>query len=388
MKILLVMNESGLGGITTAGINFANHLFKEGNQVEILNMYDGLDHLYKSLNKQIPILHLSGYAKNWNLTPNKIKTIRNPFKKIYYLFLGLYKKIKTKNNTWLSKVFKKCCCDNGYDVAIAYRQCAPSYFFVLNNVVANKKMAFVHGELTYMSDISSWKKYMTLFDKVAYVSEAVKEQFTSAYPELSVNACSIHNMLDVDRIVNLSNEKNPCEFNKNVKNIVTVARIENTFKQIDWIPQICARLKQKDTEPFHWWIIGDGPDMQKVKDKIVELGVEDVITMLGARQNPYCILKDAYFSVLTSKSESFGLVIVESVICKVPVVSTNYPALSEVLIDGKLGIICEQDIDDVVDKINILLKDNQKYLELKKNCERHVYTNDKSYQKFLEAVEK
>ena len=255
MKILIAVPDTAVGGVTASAVNFSNELASRGNKVYFLDM-SGENACRDRLNTAVELLSLGGKSRLWNIGVSSLKKARGA-EKLGLLTLGLIKKLTIRSGLWFRIVFSKFNESESYDVAVAFRQCAPCYSFVLNKVAARKKIGFVHGELAYMGNISSWKKYMTRFDKIAYVSNAVREQFVAAYPELKDNACTIYNMFDVARIKALAEE--PCDivFDKSKVNIVTVARITKQ-KQIDWILNVCNKLKENCPVSFHWYIVGDG----------------------------------------------------------------------------------------------------------------------------------
>lgn len=381
MKILVVVPDTDMGGITTSVYNFTAELSKRGNDVTFL------DFSAKQKNENVDIraeqIFLKGISKYWKLT-NKDASAQKGFKKIFLKLLGLFKKLTNKNGLWNSLIFKKL--KGEYDIAIAFRQCAPCYSFVLDKVKAKKKIGFVHGELKFMGDISSWKKYMVSFDKIAYVSNAVKEEFIKEYPELNANASAVYNMFDSQKIKELSKCENPLSFKKGVKNIVTVARIDNAFKRIDLIPQICKELKTKTDIPFHWYVIGDGPDYDDVRSLIKEYEVEDIVTLAGAFSNPFAILKDANFSVLLSKSEAYPMTVIESFILGVPIVVSRFATIEEMMQNEKHGLIAEQGVEDITEKILVFLENGKLLDSCKEFLSKEKYNNDKEYEQFLKAI--
>ena len=170
-------------------------------------------------------------------------------------------------------------------------------------------------------------------------------------------------------------------------NIVTVARNENSEKQIDMIPQICAALKESNSKRFHWYVIGDGPDLENNKRLAVELGTTDVLTFCGALWNPYPILGACDFLVLPSKWEAYGMVVVEAHILHKPVVATNYPALSEILEDGVTGLISEPNIVDLFDNVRRMVENEDEILfRMKENLQQYEVTNDLAYSQFVKLL--
>lgn len=98
--------------------------------------------------------------------------------------------------------------------------------------------------------------------------------------------------------------------------------------------------KEMDNKPL-LKIYGDG----HLKDELVklteELGVANDVRFMGAIPNMKVpkVLSGMDIFVNCSKSESFGVNMVEAMACGVPVVATNTPGAREVIVDGETGFI-------------------------------------------------
>ena len=385
MKILIAVPDTGVGGVTTSAVNFSNELTSRGHEVHFLDM-SGANACRDRLNEKVILCSLIGKSRLWNISANGLKSVKG-LKKLAVLALGAVKKLTIRHGLWYKLIFGEFNKGESFDVAIAFRQCAPCYSFVLNKVNAKKKIGFVHGELTYMGDISSWKKFMTRFDKIAYVSNAVKEQFVKAYPELSANACTIYNTFDIEQIRALANESCDVKFDENKVNIVTVSRIENTQKQIQRIVSICREIKNKTAMPFHWYVVGDGPDYEEAVSLAKELGVEDVISFVGSRQNPYPYIRQCDFTALTSISEAYGMVVVESFVLNKPAVVSEYPAIYEIMENGKQGLIAEQSVESLTKCVKDMVDNKDGVREMfEKNILNSEINNEVAYMQFLESI--
>lgn len=327
MKILLTVTDTGMGGVTTAAVNFSNELIKRGHEVVFLDM-SGKHSVRDNLDSSVKLGELSGRSRYWQLGAGDLSRVGG-VKKLFFAAIGLIKKITIRSGLWHRLVFNKYKEYGEFDVAIAYRQCAPCYSFVLNKVKAKKKLGFVHGELAYMGDISSWQKYMKRFDNVCYVSRAVKDQFVEKYPELEKNAAVVYNVVDEDRIKELAKEMPEHEFDKNIINFITVSRIENGIKGSERIPEIAKMLCDNGMD-FRWYIVGDGPDGALCEATVKEKGVADRVIFVGSKENPFPYLASANASVSISRTESFGLSVLESLVCGTPVIAGEYPALKEI----------------------------------------------------------
>lgn len=386
MKILIVVADTEVGGVTTSAVNFSNELTYRGHEVLFLDM-SGENACADRLNEKVGLPSLKGKSTLWNISAQSVKRVSG-IKKIGLLALGAAKKLTIRSGLWYKLIFSKFNKDDSFDVAIAFRQCAPCYSFVLNKVNARKKLGFVHGELTYMGDISSWKKYMTRFDKIAYVSNAVKEQFIKTYPELERNACTIYNTFDVEQIKAMAEDECDVKFDKNKVNIVTVARIDNGFKQIDWIVKICDSLKKKTHTPFHWYVVGDGSDYDSTVAMSSELGTSDVLSFVGNQSNPYPFIKQSDFTVLTSKSEAYPMVVIESFILERPIVVAKFATITEMMEDGKEGLIAKQSVESLTDHVKAMIENTD---GIRDRCTNQLLNteinNGISYAQFVGAIQ-
>lgn len=385
MKILIAVPDTGVGGVLTAAINFSNELVSKGHEVCFIDM-SGRNVCVERMNECVRILSLKGRSLLWNIGINSVREASG-LKKLLLLALGVVKKLTRRSGLWFNLIFNKFNDGEYFDVVIAFHQCEPCYYFVLNKVNAKKKIGFVHGELSYMGDISSWKKYMTQFDKIAYVSNAVKEQFVKAYPELSDNACTIYNTFDVEQIKTLANEDCDVTFDKKKINIVTVSRIVNNQKQINRIVEICQNLKKSTSTPFHWYVIGDGEDLETVISLSRDCMVDDVLSFVGRKSNPYPYIKECDFTVLTSSSEAYGMVVVESFVLNKPAVVAEYPAIYEIMENKKQGLIIEQNVESLTECVKSMIENTDC---IRDRCTTHLLNaeinNEVAYRQFLNSI--
>lgn len=78
-------------------------------------------------------------------------------------------------------------------------------------------------------------------------------------------------------------------------------------------------------------ILGDGYLEEKLKILAVKLGISEKIIWVGKTSNVLGYLNEFDVLVLTSRYEGFGLVLLEAMIAKVPVIASNNSAIPEVL---------------------------------------------------------
>ena len=115
-------------------------------------------------------------------------------------------------------------------------------------------------------------------------------------------------------------------------------------KGFSLIPKIASELKQRACE-FRWFIIG-GPEnneFSKVKSEIQKYDVEDVVFLLGAKRNPYPLLRASNLYVSTSFSEACPMVFLEAKTLGVPIVSADFGSAREFLNHDNDGYVISQD---------------------------------------------
>ena len=70
---------------------------------------------------------------------------------------------------------------------------------------------------------------------------------------------------------------------------------------------------------------------------------------------------EARFSILVSKTENFGNTILESLLCKTPVIISKNTGLSDYIKKKKIGIICGEEISELI-SYNTNIRLNYKYI--------------------------
>lgn len=377
MNILFVVTDFDMGGITVSLKNLSKELVNRGHKVSILNLPDICEPL--PFDKAINIIPLVRKSKSWNIGINDYKN-SSGITKIKLLFFGIFKKILAKFGLWEKFIFSKqpiidC------DVAVAYRQSPICYYICKHKTNAKKTVAFIHSEFT--GDCSSWIEKLKYIDKIACVSDDWSNKFKEKFPDLRGKVETVYNIFDDNELKIKADEFYPREFNSDKFNIITSSRIEFSQKRLDLVPVICKKLIDKGVKDFKWHIVGDGSDREKLEKIIDENSMNDYIELVGSKKNPYPYIKNADLFALISEWESYGMVIQESLILGTPVVSSNYPAVYEIIEDGVNSIAVEKYVDNIADGIERLYKNKDLYNRLKDNCRNYKYNKDIVYNQFL-----
>jgi D-inositol-3-phosphate glycosyltransferase len=151
--------------------------------------------------------------------------------------------------------------------------------------------------------------------------------------------------------------------------ILYVGRIE-ALKGIDTLLRAIAILRAgcPDAPCLYLVIIGGDPDdpdhenaeMERLKAIRTALGIEDVVTFLGAKDQDTL---QYYYSaaevvVMPSHYESFGMVALEAMACGTPVIASEVGGLAFLVQDGRTGYHVEsQNAQALAGKLSLLLDD-------------------------------
>ncbi len=137
-------------------------------------------------------------------------------------------------------------------------------------------------------------------------------------------------------------------------------------KGIPYALEALRRLRAQYPQA-HLVIAGDGEKAAELRRLASALGIADRVHWLGWRSDAADLM--AAFDVLLVPSlwEGFGLVLLEAMSRRVPVIASRVSAIPEVIVDGESGIlIAPRDVDALTQAIARLLNDRalRKYMGL------------------------
>lgn len=360
-----------MGGAERVLVDLANRLVEKHN-ITIFTIYsNGV--LEKELNKDIKVESI--YNKEYKQLSKKEKVL-----------IPLNVLINKK------KIFRKYIYNKEYDTQIAFLEGPITRLFSVKNKKNNaKKIAWVHNDISEVFGKSLKSKIKRIIDRNAYekydtivfVSRDNLDKFNRAYDDIILpKEKVVHNYLDSERIIKLSEEKHENIFNKNEVNILQVSRLVKQ-KAIDRLIDVHKSLLKQGIK-HHIYIIGEGPLKEKLENKIKENNLENTFSLLGAKENPYTYMKDADCVTLFSKFEGYGMVIDEAKILKKYVLITNTAAKEAIEDYSEYSKIVNNNNEGIEEAIKYIVE-NKKYI-LKKNVE-YVYTNNKIIDKIEKIIE-
>ena len=145
---------------------------------------------------------------------------------------------------------------------------------------------------------------------------------------------------------------------QNQRVLVTVGRLVRR-KGVAWfVEHVMPHLNSK----YLYLIVGAGPEKDRIRKLVRRYHLEDHVLMLGQRSNAdrNIIFNAADMFIMPNITvpgdvEGFGIVALEAGSCGLPVVASNIQGIRDAVLDGKTGILVEeQNVDDFVNAIHSL----------------------------------
>jgi len=98
-------------------------------------------------------------------------------------------------------------------------------------------------------------------------------------------------------------------------------------------------------------IAGDGPEYMNLKQLINILDMNNQIILYGRadRNEVKELLQNSDAFVLSSQYETFGVVLIEAMACGLPVISTKCGGPESIIIDEKLGVLVDTNVNSLTD---------------------------------------
>lgn len=158
-------------------------------------------------------------------------------------------------------------------------------------------------------------------------------------------------------------------------NLLTVTRLDNSEvdKGIHNVLLALHLIKDK-LDNFKYTIIGKGEDKYRLERIVDEYKLDDYVEFLGYVEDLTLHYKECDAFILTSKKEGFGIVYLEAMQYKKPVIAANFGGSVDVIEDNVVGFL--PNYDDV-EKIG------ESILKLYYNPEMRSEMGNKGYEKLI-----
>ena len=388
-KILIASYDLEIGGVERSLISMLNNFDYERYDVDLL-LYNHSGEFMPLIPKDVKLLSENSKYKSIRLgigTLIKSGEYNLAFQRLRAKYGYEYRRDKSLDDTYQMQLMWKYCnpyfpkVEEEYDVAISYLW---PHNFVAEKVRAKKKIAWIHTDYSNISpdrniDLEVWDK----FDSIVGVSEKCVATFLKLYPSLKKKCVIVENITSPEFIRKMSEEQVSEEFEKDKFNLLTVARFSHA-KGIDQGVEAIKLLRDRGIDNIKWYIVGYGRDENKIRELITRYSLEDMIEILGKKDNPYPYIYTYIYYMQPSRYEGKAVTVVEAQILAKPVLITNYPTAHSQVVDRVDGEICELSIEGIANGIEKFYRDRELLERYRSNCESRNYENKEELKKLYE----
>ena len=337
-RLLFIMHSMPLGGAERVLVDVLDNIdYKRYSITLLLQHNDG--GLQTSINEKVNvrcIFHYSRYSKYHLLMTRILRSLH---------LLSLY--------FYIEKMRAKMLTDSNYDSIISFCQ-GPAHkihMYLLNR--SNNNITWVHSDLlkgnwgvsSFGGDIREQENAYNRMNTIVFVSNGARKSFNSLFNiKDDIKQPVICNIIDKEKI-RVAAQKAVVNKPDNRFVFVNVGRLVEAKQQMRLLK--AAEMIKTKRQDFIIWILGDGPLRSELESYILQNDLQNYVKLLGNQINPYGYVNSSDAFVLSSRQEGFPMVVCEALILSKPVICTNIVGPTEVLMDGKYGMIVEEDISSI-----------------------------------------
>lgn len=197
------------------------------------------------------------------------------------------------------------------------------------------------------------KRIMSCLDAQFVVSKGTLEAINrmTEYPRERIHLVYNPVLDDVFEGKRMQKAEHPWLKEKSTLPVIVAAGAFAGVKHFDMLIEAFAKVRKE--VPCKLVIFGEGSFRPRYEKVIKDLGIEELVSLPGFTNQLPAEIRNASLFVVSSKVESFSIVLVEAMACGVPVVSTDAPyGPREILRDGEYGILVKNwDVDALANGI-------------------------------------
>ena len=355
-KITIFSLHLGYGGIERCVVNLANLLCNE-YQVEIVSTYKLADTPAFDIDDKVKIIYLiDKYKPNREEWKNAIKKIR-PIKFIKETYIAIKTLLLRKSKT--TEAIKNCNSDIMISTRILFNKWLGMY---------GKKKAYKigwehnhhHQDMEYVKSVVH---SCTNLDALVLVSDSLRNFYKKKMKEKKIKCKCIFIPNMLDNIPKTTSKLTD-------KNIISVGRFSKEKGYVDLI-EVFKKFHEVCPE-WHLDLIGDGSEKNKIVDRIYQYQLTDYVTVHGYLKKKEIneLLKKSSLYVMTSYTESFGIVLIEAMSYGIPCLAfTSAEGANDLIKNDENGYLIEnRNFDEMVNYMQELVNNKNKRIELGKNA--------------------
>lgn len=211
---------------------------------------------------------------------------------------------------------------------------------------------------------STVKKVLQNADGVFAVSNALRHEIIATGVVGISNKTKLSwNSVDITKFSNKYDDSFKREYKLEDKPIVLFVGNLIKRKNVDSL----LEAKKVAYSDYYLVIVGDGPLFKKLRKKVEDENIHDVI-FTGARDDVENIIPSCDVLILPSFSESFGLVLIEALACGKPVIGSNVGGITEIITDDVGLLVNPTKVSSIAKAVDTMVNDEDLRLVLAMNA--------------------
>lgn len=227
--------------------------------------------------------------------------------------------------------------------------------------------------LAYIASCVSYKKILTVSDSVMdefIFSNLVKKK--SQVVGNPINLSAIREKVDEKGIL------------QEPSDIIFLGRLSPQKKPLFFLEIVADIVKQIPN--LRVAMVGSGELHEEVEAKIVELCLQNNVTLYGFQKNPYGLLNASKVMCMPSAWEGFGLAAIEALALGKPVTAAPVGGLKEI-VNSECGGLCERKEEYIAELVKLLSDESYYNAKSDRARKRAVeYDNIKSYARLISEI--
>lgn len=362
-KILFLIHDLGQGGAEKVLVNLVNNLDRSKFDISVTALFGG------GINEQFlkSDIHYRCIWKKSIPANSKLMKLLTP------------------------KQLHKICVKEKYDIEISYLEGPCARIISGCDKEETKLVSWIHVEQHTMKKLAGSfrsekeaRDCCNRFHQTVCVSEFVKNDFVKILD--FEKPCSVlYNTVESKVIMEKSKEFADRIIDDGKCKLIAVGTLKNV-KGYERLFRIVKRLHCENISVM-LYVLGNGPDEEKLKTIIKKENLEECVTMLGYDTNPYKYVSKCDLFVCSSYSEGFSTAATEALIVGTPVCTVEVSGMKEMLgSHNEYGIVVDNDEEALYQGIKDLILNQEKLLFYRRKAyERGTYFN---MENTVKAVEK